>query len=1272
MTENHVISFENIDSDLITKWQGIVDLLAKIITVPAALIMKTENEHMEVLVSSKTENNPYHPGNKEQWYGLYCETVIKTQKELLVPNATTDAHWNKNPDIKLGMIAYLGYPINFPDHAPFGTLCVLDNRENYFSPLHKQLMLQLRDTIEMDIALLKKDALRNQAEARLKSIEWMLSPKKSRDPTVQAENQYQYGDLTELNLDGSILKSIGHDHLINIANDYLELLGTCSAIYEKNGDYALGIFSSGWCRMMDYASHKLFNTPDNAEALNSGKWLCHESCWTDCSRIAIAEGKPVDIECSGGIRIYCEPIFADNKVVGSINFGYGDPPKEKAKLQELAASYHLDYNELVKEAHAYESRPPFVIEMAKNRLHGTARLIGSIVEKTLSQEALRESERILNKTGQMAKVGGWSIDVASNKLSWTNETCRIHEVPLDFKPDIQMAIQYYHPDDRELISRAVNSAIEQGESFDMELRLITSKGNEIWVRAQGEAVRENGVTVKLSGTFQDITERKQAQEKLRASEERLNLVIKGSNDAPWDWDLDTNEIYYSPQWWHQLGYEVDELEANASLWEKLLNPDDKEKVDAIFRGALQNNLDNYEVEFHLRGKKGQYVPVLSRGHITRDVNGRPNRVSGTNMDLTERKQAEINLHKSQLLLQSSLESPQSMIIMSIDRNYRYLYFNKAHVTAMKYAYNTNINIGMNVLDCITSEEDRQSAKENYDRAMAGESHTTIQVYGEIDKSYYENLYNPIIDEKEEIIGVSVFAQDITERKQSELALFTEKERLAVTLRSIGDGVITTDSNGRITLLNNVAENMTGWKSEVAAGKPLPEVFDIINERTRKRCENPFERVIATNSIVELENHTCLKAKDGREFVIADSGAPIRDKDNNIIGVVLVFRDMTEKQKLEDSIQKTQKLESLGLLAGGIAHDFNNLMGGIFGYIDLACEFTKEPKASNYLSKALGTIGRARALTQQLLTFAKGGAPIKKIERLFPFIQETTQFALSGSRVSCSFQIPENLWPCDIDKNQIGQVIDNIIINAQQAMPDGGRIEVAAQNISFAEKQHTTFKAGNYVKLSIKDQGIGIPKEFIPRIFDPFFTTKSKGHGLGLPTCYSIVNRHSGYIEVESEPGKGSTFNVYLPASANSVSAAEKESEVTFRGDGTFLVMDDEEVMRETIGGMLNSLGYTVVLKESGEDAVDWFAKETEAKRTVAGMVFDLTIPGGMGGREAIGEIRKLDLKTPVFVASGYAEDPVMSNPKDYGFSASICKPFRKSQLTDMLEKHMKK
>ena len=408
------------------------------------------------------------------------------------------------------------------------------------------------------------------------------------------------------------------------------------------------------------------------------------------------------------------------------------------------------------------------------------------------------------------------------------------------------------------------------------------------------------------------------------------------------------------------------------------------------------------------------------------------------------------------------------------------------------------------------------------------------------------------------------------------------------------------------------------------------------------------------------------------------------KINGLEYLVGIFIDITERKraeaerlKLELQIQQAQKLESLGVLAGGIAHDFNNLLGGIFGYIDLAYLDTQDPVVSGYLAKAQKTMARARSLTQQLLTFAKGGAPMRKIGRLFPFIEEAAKFALSGSNIACRFTIPDDLWLCDFDENQIGQVIDNLIINAKQAMPMGGAIEIAAQNVLLQTHEYASLAKGRYVKLSIKDNGSGIPQEHLPHIFDPFFTTKINGHGLGLAISYSIVKRHDGCITVDAEPGKGTTFHLFLPAAPDNAAAAptvngNSISVNTNRSCGRVLLMDDEEVIRDTVSNMLKALGYSVVCTANGQEALAVFAAETKGGRPFTAVMLDLTVPGGMGGKEATAMLRQWNSDIPVFVISGYAEDPIMAAPGNFGFTASISKPFQTADLANLLHQHLPK
>lgn len=518
-------------------------------------------------------------------------------------------------------------------------------------------------------------------------------------------------------------------------------------------------------------------------------------------------------------------------------------------------------------------------------------------------------------------------------------------------------------------------------------------------------------------------------------------------------------------------------------------------------------------------------------------------------------------------------------------------------------------------------------------------------------------------------------RDVSEKKRQEEALrqsqaqvFKERQRLEVTLKSIGDGVITTDDQGKIVFLNTVAEQMTGWSSDEAAGRPLTEVFHIINEFTRKPCENPVEKVIKTGLIVELANHTMLISRDGREIVLADSGAPIKDEQGNIFGVVLVFRDETQKQRMVETMQRAQKLDSLGILAGGLAHDFNNLLGGIFGYIDLVLtDKDLSPKSSQYLQGATKALSRAKSLTQQLLTFAKGGVPVRKSGSLARTARESSLFALSGSAVSCKFSAQENLWNCEFDENQISQVIDNIVRNAQQSMPMGGTIDVSVSNCLIENDDHAVLKRGKHLRICIRDYGIGMPREIISKIFDPFFTTKHTGRGLGLSTSYSIIHKHDGCIEVESEPGKGTLFSIYLPATESKQEESEKTGYIMpAKGSGKVLIMDDEEFMRTTYAAMLERLGYEATCVTGGSEALAAFADSRETGKEFAAIILDLTIPGGIGGKEVAAQIRKIDQMVPVIVASGYCDDPVMAKPADFGFTRSLAKPFSLNELSQTM------
>ncbi|MCK5232317.1 MAG: response regulator, partial [Desulfobulbaceae bacterium] len=371
----------------------------------------------------------------------------------------------------------------------------------------------------------------------------------------------------------------------------------------------------------------------------------------------------------------------------------------------------------------------------------------------------------------------------------------------------------------------------------------------------------------------------------------------------------------------------------------------------------------------------------------------------------------------------------------------------------------------------------------------------------------------------------------------------------------------------------------------------------------------------------------------------------------------------EQLKTEEELLKSKKLESIGVLAGGIAHDFNNILAGLFGNIELAkIKLSLNHKAYPHIETANHALERATRLTKQLLTFAQGGDPILEAVNLQEVVQTSIRFNLSGSNIKPHFNLPDDLWNVKADKGQISEVIANLIINARQAMPDGGSLYIGAENIKDLKESTARHLSGDFVKLNIRDEGVGISAKHIDRIFDPYFSTKQTGNGLGLATVHSIIAQHNGHISVASKPDIGTTFTIFLPAEKSSHKPAstthpdltEKPTSIS----GHILIMDDEEMIRNVSAGMLKLCGYTVDFAVDGKEAIEKYISADKGGHPFDIVIMDLTIPGSMGGQEAIKRLLAVAPKARVIVSSGYSTDPVMANYSDYGFKGRLAKPFQ--------------
>jgi len=534
----------------------------------------------------------------------------------------------------------------------------------------------------------------------------------------------------------------------------------------------------------------------------------------------------------------------------------------------------------------------------------------------------------------------------------------------------------------------------------------------------------------------------------------------------------------------------------------------------------------------------------------------------------------------------------------------------------------------------------------------------------------EDSAAPIKDANGQINGVVVVFYDVSQRKKMVKQLTASEERFRSFIEHFSGIAFQLTMDYKPIFINGAVEEITGYKEQ-----------DILNENpswnkiihpddfTMIKAANKVNPELAQNGVNEQEYR--IVCKDGTicwvhatmQIVKDDSGKPVRMQ-----GVVY---DISDKKLVEAELIRAQKLESLGVLAGGIAHDFNNLLTAIFGNVGLAKVFIQpEDKAYKRLDEAEKALVRAKDLTQQLLVFSKGGAPILQTIDITDVINTSATFALRGSNVNFVFDPDPGLWPVDFDEGQLSQVIQNLVINADHAMPDGGTIRIGCKNI-VQKKGDTNIPVGNYVRIVVTDEGIGISPEILKNIFDPYFTTKDHGSGLGLATIYSIIQNHSAHISVESRVGKGTSFEILINASNSAKTESTNNSELTLlKGDGKVLVMDDQDMILDYAQMALSEFGYKVDFASDGKEAIEKYKSAMQDKKPFDILIMDLTVPGGMGGQEALAELIKIDPEVKAIVSSGYSGNPVMSEYKKYGFCAVLKKPFKVKELVETVKEHI--
>lgn len=513
-----------------------------------------------------------------------------------------------------------------------------------------------------------------------------------------------------------------------------------------------------------------------------------------------------------------------------------------------------------------------------------------------------------------------------------------------------------------------------------------------------------------------------------------------------------------------------------------------------------------------------------------------------------------------------------------------------------------------------------------------------------------------------IMGIGI---DITAQRKTTDALQTETGFTQSLINSLPGTVYLFDQNGAILRWNRHLETISGYTAgEIMKMNPL----DFIAGSDRKQVAERIQEVF-TQGVSEAE--AALLTKEGKTIPYFFTG--LRIVIDNTPCVVGIGLDITSQKKMEKELIKARQIESIGVMAGGIAHDFNNVLTAILGNISLA-KIPLNPKEISYarLTDAERAILRAKDLTQQLITFSKGGAPVKEIASVQEIIKDSANFALTGSSVRCRFSFADDLWPAEVDKGQVSQVVHNMVINAEQAMPGGGIIQIQCENVTIAETTSVNLRPGRYIRVCIEDKGVGIPEENLSRIFDPYFTTKQKGTGFGLTTSFSIIKKHEGTITVDSKPGIGTAFCIYLPAAYEKSFSKQEGVAGLIPGKGRVLLMDDEEIIRDVAAQMLNHVGYHVETAADGAEAIALYQKEKESGKLFDAVILDLTIPGGMGGKETLARLREINPDIKAIVSSGYSDDPVMSDFKAHGFRGSLAKPYRMEEMSKALQRALKR
>ncbi len=774
-------------------------------------------------------------------------------------------------------------------------------------------------------------------------------------------------------------------------------------------------------------------------------------------------------------------------------------------------------------------------------------------------------------------------------------------------------------------------------------------------------------------------------ESLRLSEERFRLAMTGANDGLWDWDLVSEAVFYSPRWKAMLGYGDAELGNRLETWRDLLHPEDLEAALAMVAQLRRGEIDSFEAEHRLRHRQGHWVHVLSRGTVSRDAHGTPIRVSGTHVDITERKAAEAALEQSLSLARAALESTADGILV-VDLAGRIVDFNSQFLEVWRFP------------------DDLVPAGRRRDLFSAGGDEPAMQhVLGQLSDppafiAKVAELYSrPEAVSFDELrfkdgriverysipqringkpVGRVWSFRDVTSRRAAEQSLRSVKENLEVLVEAMPDLIVFEDAAGHWQIANQAARRLFRVEDQDWRGRTHRELLNMVPElrSVHEVCLQREGETWAARQVLHSEKQ--IPRPDGTLVQLEMSRVPMFDADGAPKGLLVVGRDVTARHHLELQLRHSQKMEAIGQLAGGVAHDFNNLLTIIQGNVSLLLDSPELGESNGVLAGEILTASqRAAGLTRQLLLFGRKSAMQAQELDLNEVVSNLSKMLRRtlGEDVTFSVQLASGLSAVRADAGMIEQVLLNLAVNSRDAMPQGGTLTIATGEVELTVESlpaNPQATVGRYVTLAVSDTGQGIPADVLPRIFDPFFTTKSvgKGTGLGLATVYGIVQQHRGWIEVTSDSGEGATFRIFLPALARPVTTAprvqgNRAPAFPAGDDGGVLLVEDEPAVRQLVCGLFQRHGFRVFTAVTGTEAVGIWAEHAAE----IGLLFtDITMPGGLTGVELAKRLKEQSPNLGVIVTSGFAADLGSYGLSEIPGCLFLQKPFSPAELAEVV------